>query len=137
MCDLNSSDLSAEPPSTTTGSTSHIEIIVPVVVTVAAAAVLVALAGYLAWRWRQKEHVSAALSRTALLKLSSSTKDDLQFEFHKGGLPVLIGKGGFGEVGPDAFTLSIKSAVPFSASIFSIAITCCGRTAAVSHGLLC
>ena len=39
-----------------------------------------------------------ALSRTALLKLSNSTRQDLEFEFQKGGSPVLIGKGGFGEV---------------------------------------
>ena len=39
-----------------------------------------------------------ALSRTALLKLSNSARQDLEFEFQKGGSPVLIGKGGFGEV---------------------------------------
>ena len=85
--------LYAEPP-----SPSNIKVIVPIVVAVAAAISLAALAGYLTWRLRRKEPVSTALSRTALLKLSSSTRQDLEFEFQKGGLPVLIGKGGFGEV---------------------------------------
>ena len=86
------------PPSTSSSITDN-KIIIPIIVAVAAAAALAALAVYLGRRLRQKEPVSPALSRTALLKLTSSTKHDLQFEFQKGGLPVLIGKGGFGEVG--------------------------------------
>ena len=94
--ELHSISLCAEPPPSTASSTSEVKVIVPVVVAIAAAVALAALAGYLVWRTRQKEPVSTALSRAALLKLSSSTMHDLEFEFQKGGLPVLIGKGGFG-----------------------------------------
>ena len=102
MYDLTEALSSAEPASTTTSSPSNVKIIVPVVVASAAAA-LAALAGYLTWRLRRKEPLSTALSRTALLKLSNSTRQDLKFEFQKGGSPMLIGKGGFGEVGIMAY----------------------------------
>ena len=60
--------------------------------------VVLVLAGLLAWRMRRKEPMHARLSRKALLKLGSSSEHDLKFEFDKRGAPVLLGKGGFGEV---------------------------------------
>ena len=93
----------AEPPSPNTGGSNDVKVIAPIAVAIGVATALAAVAGYLIWRSQRKEPVSTALSRSALLKLTSSTKQDLEFEFQKDGSPVLIGKGGFGEVAPASF----------------------------------